>query len=56
MKKSLKGQNVLEPGLPESFRVLMKELKSLGLDMNLIEENSKEKTLGNCIRFLCKTD
>ncbi len=36
-EKIVKGQNVLEPGMPESFRVLMKELNSLGLDMNLIE-------------------
>jgi len=37
-EKIVKGQNVLEPGLPESFRVLTKELQSLGLDINLIEE------------------
>lgn len=36
-EKIVKGQNVLEPGLPESFRVLTKELQSLGLDINLIE-------------------
>jgi DNA-directed RNA polymerase subunit beta len=36
-EKIVKGQNVLEPGMPESFRVLMKELNSLGLDMKLIE-------------------
>ncbi|CCK81645.1 DNA-directed RNA polymerase subunit beta [Desulfobacula toluolica] len=36
-EKIVKGQNVLEPGMPESFRVLCKELNSLGLDMNLIE-------------------
>ena len=36
-EKIVKGQNVLEPGMPESFRVLTKELNSLGLDMNLIE-------------------
>jgi DNA-directed RNA polymerase subunit beta len=36
-EKIVKGQNVLEPGMPESFRVLIKELNSLGLDMNLIE-------------------
>jgi len=37
-EKIVKGQNVLEPGLPESFRVLNKELQSLGLDINLIED------------------
>ncbi len=36
-EKIVKGQNVLEPGMPESFRVLTKELNSLGLDMNLLE-------------------
>ncbi len=42
-EKIVKGQNVLDPGLPESFKVLMKEMKGLGLDVNLIEEkNSKE--------------
>lgn len=33
----VKGQHELEPGIPESFNVLMRELKSLGLDMSLIE-------------------
>jgi DNA-directed RNA polymerase subunit beta len=37
-EKIVKGQTALEPGLPESFRVLTKELQSLGLDINLIEE------------------
>jgi len=36
-EKIVKGQNVLEAGMPESFRVLTKELNALGLDMNLIE-------------------
>ena len=37
-EKIVKGQNTLDPGLPESFKVLTKELKSLGLDITLIEE------------------
>ncbi|MEN8244207.1 MAG: DNA-directed RNA polymerase subunit beta [Thermodesulfobacteriota bacterium] len=37
-EKIVKGQNVLEPGIPESFKVLTKELQSLGLDVNLIED------------------
>ncbi len=41
-EKIVKGQYVFEPGLPESFRVLTKELQSLGLDVNLIED--KEQT------------
>jgi DNA-directed RNA polymerase subunit beta len=36
-EKIVKGQNVLEPGIPESFKVLTKELQSLGLDAALIE-------------------
>jgi DNA-directed RNA polymerase subunit beta len=36
-EKIVKGQNVLEPGIPESFRVLTKELQSLGLDVTLLE-------------------
>ncbi|MFO7886210.1 MAG: DNA-directed RNA polymerase subunit beta [Desulfobacteraceae bacterium] len=36
-EKIVKGQNVLEPGMPEAFRVLIKELQSLGLDIELIE-------------------
>jgi DNA-directed RNA polymerase subunit beta len=36
-EKIVKGQNSLEPGLPESFRVLTKELQSLGLDVSLIQ-------------------
>jgi len=35
----VKGDNLLEPGLPESFNVMVKELQSLGLDVNLVEEN-----------------
>ncbi|GAA3729505.1 DNA-directed RNA polymerase subunit beta [Salinicoccus jeotgali] len=38
----VKGENVPKPGVPESFRVLMKELQSLGLDVNLLDENDEE--------------
>jgi DNA-directed RNA polymerase subunit beta len=34
----VKGESTLEPGLPESFNVLIKELQSLGLDVELLEE------------------
>jgi DNA-directed RNA polymerase subunit beta len=37
-EKIVKGQNVLEPGIPESFKVLTKELQSLGLDVTLLED------------------
>ena len=35
----VKGENVLEPGLPESFNVMLKELQSLALDVELLEEH-----------------
>jgi DNA-directed RNA polymerase subunit beta len=34
----VKGDNLLEPGLPESFNVMVKELQSLCLDVDLVEE------------------
>ena len=37
-EKIVKGQNILEPGLPESFKVLTKELQALGLDVGLLED------------------
>ena len=40
-EKIVKGQNVLEPGIPESFRVMTKELQALGLDIALLEESEK---------------
>jgi len=36
----VKGENALEPGLPESFNVLVKELQALGLDIDLIEDKN----------------
>ncbi len=38
----VKGEQLLEPGLPESFNVLVKELQSLALNVELIEEDAKE--------------
>ena len=35
----VKGENPPEPGIPESFNVLVKELQALGLDVTLIENN-----------------
>ena len=37
----VKGQNMMMPGLPESFNVLVKELQSLGLDVNLIKDDQE---------------
>ncbi|MBI1816614.1 MAG: DNA-directed RNA polymerase subunit beta [Deltaproteobacteria bacterium] len=38
----VKGENILEPGLPESFNVMVKELQSLALDIELVEEKSEQ--------------
>jgi DNA-directed RNA polymerase subunit beta len=38
----VKGENFLEPGTPESFNVLVKELKSLALDVELVHKNAKK--------------
>jgi DNA-directed RNA polymerase subunit beta len=39
----VRGEHVLEPGLPESFNVLVKELQSLGLDIELIEDKAAKR-------------
>jgi DNA-directed RNA polymerase subunit beta len=39
----VKGENVLEPGLPESFNVMVKELQSLALDVELVEDRPAEE-------------
>ena len=41
----VKGENVPEPGVPESFKVLIKELQSLGLDVRLYSEQNEELEL-----------
>ena len=41
----VKGENVPEPGVPEGFKVLIKELQSLGLDVRLLSENNEELEL-----------
>ena len=41
----VKGENVPEPGVPESFKVLVKELQSLGLDVRLYSEDNQELEL-----------
>ena len=38
----VKGENVPKPGVPESFKVLIKELQSLGLDVKVLDENNEE--------------
>ena len=38
----IKGENIAEPGIPESFKVLLKELQSLALDVTVLDENGEE--------------
>jgi DNA-directed RNA polymerase subunit beta len=38
----IKGDNIPEPGIPESFKVLLKELQSLGLDVRVLSEDRTE--------------
>ena len=38
----VKGQNVPKPGIPESFRVLIKELQALGLDIKVLDKDNEE--------------
>ncbi|MCQ2417223.1 MAG: DNA-directed RNA polymerase subunit beta [Oscillospiraceae bacterium] len=38
----VKGQNVPQPGIPESFKVLIKEMQSLGLDVRVLDEDGSE--------------
>ena len=38
----VKGENIPEPGIPESFKVLVKELQSIGLDMKVLDHQNKE--------------
>ena len=41
-EKIVKGENIPSPGVPESFKVLMKELQSIGLDVRILNENGEE--------------
>ena len=41
----VKGQNIPKPGIPESFRVLVKELQGLGLNLEMYKENDEEVVL-----------
>jgi DNA-directed RNA polymerase subunit beta len=44
-EKIVKGDNVLEAGIPESFNVLVKELMALGLDVELIEDGEPAEVI-----------
>ena len=41
----IKGENIPEPGIPESFKVLLKELQSLALDVRVLDQNNEEVKL-----------
>ena len=47
----MKGQNIAEPGIPESFKVLLKELQSLALDVTVLDENGDEVVLNDKINY-----
>jgi DNA-directed RNA polymerase subunit beta len=47
----IKGDNIPSPGIPESFKVLLKELQSLGLDVRVLDENRNEVTLRETIDY-----
>lgn len=53
-EKIVKGQNILEPGLPESFRVMTKEVQALGLDISLIE--NAHEYLGGAAPLMVEVD
>ena len=41
----VKGETILEPGIPESFRVLIKELQALGVSVDILDEAEEEVQL-----------
>ncbi len=45
----VKGTNISEPGIPEAFKVLLKELQSLALDMKVLTENKEELKIKDLI-------
>ena len=47
----IKGENISEPGIPESFKVLLKELQSLALDVTVLDENGDEIQMSENIDY-----
>ena len=47
----IKGENIPEPGIPESFKVLLKELQSLGLDVKVLRDDNTEVELSENIDY-----
>ncbi len=47
----IKGDNIPEPGIPESFKVLLKEFQSLGLDVRVLKDDQTEIELGETVDY-----
>ena len=47
----IKGENIPEPGIPESFKVLLKELQSLGLDVRVLRDDNTEVEIMETIDY-----
>ena len=47
----IKGENIPEPGVPESFKVLLKELQSLGLDVRVLKDDGTEVEMAENIDY-----
>jgi DNA-directed RNA polymerase subunit beta len=47
----VKGENIPEPGIPESFKVLIKEMQSLGLDVKVLTENNEEIEIEESVEY-----
>ena len=47
----IKGENIPEPGIPESFKVLIKELQSLGLDVKVLKDDKTEVELMETVDY-----
>ena len=47
----IKGENISEPGIPESFKVLLKELQSLALDVRVLRDDQTEVELGETVDY-----
>ena len=47
----IKGDNIPEPGIPESFKVLLKELQALGLDVRVLREDNSEVEIMETIDY-----
>ncbi len=47
----IKGENISEPGIPESFKVLLKELQSLALDVRVLRDDQTEVEIGETVDY-----